>query len=104
MARWLLLGSALALAACAATPAPPDPDWPLSAGQVPGIASDRASDAPPATPLLRGWRWPSPRRGWSPDEERPSWLPTLPQQLERYPVPQHWRRDSLAALHPPLPR
>ena len=97
MTRWLLLGTCLVPVACG-TPSLPAGSVPLSAEQVPGIASGTSSDAPPATLLLRGLRAIAPRRGWVPNEERPDWLPTLPQPLERYPVPQHWHRDTLAKL------
>lgn len=33
-----------------------------------------------------------------PSDERPSWLRDLPQPLERYPAPEGWGGDHLAAL------
>jgi hypothetical protein len=38
-------------------------------------------------PMLRG----------APSDERPPWLRDLPQPLERYPAPQGWGGDNLAA-------
>lgn len=101
MPRWLLLGTCLALAACGATPATMQTAPPLSAEQVPDALHDRSSDAPPAGPFLRGLRLPGPRRGWTPSDERPPWLPTVPGNLERHPVPEHWYRDNIAALRLP---
>jgi hypothetical protein len=110
--RWLVIGSCLALTACGTPPRPAAQPGPLlhpstpahptarSASGVPG----RASDAPAATPLPGGFRWPSAPRGWSPADERPSWLPDLPANPERYPEPRDWYRDSIAALQAGSPR
>ncbi|WP_244408219.1 hypothetical protein [Roseomonas fluvialis] len=38
-------------------------------------------------PMLRG----------GPSDERPPWLRELPQPIERYPAPQGWGGDNLAA-------
>jgi hypothetical protein len=33
----------------------------------------------------------------APSDERPPWLRDLPQPIERYPAPQGWGGDNLAA-------
>ena len=43
-------------------------------------------------PMLRG----------APSDERPTWLRDLPQPLERYPAPQGWGGDYLAAARLPV--
>lgn len=39
-----------------------------------------------------------PRLESGPSEDRPPWLRDLPQPLERYPAPEGWGGDHMAAL------
>jgi hypothetical protein len=70
---------------------------PLSVESGPGVSPGQASDAP-VSPFRRGFGLPSLRNSAPPGDERPSWLPEVPHNPERYPQPQQWYRDSIAAL------
>jgi hypothetical protein len=103
MWRRLLIGASLAVAACGTPPGPglsTSPDGaPRTVQNLPEGAGGRASDA---APLPFGGDARLPRlRGAAPDDERPSWLPNLPRELERHPVPDRWPNDTLVLLLPP---
>ena len=90
MVRLLLIGALLGLGACGAVP---------SGGELlePPVTA-RSGDG--WMPSFDPSRLPLPRRGRAPSDERPAWLPNVPRNMERYPVPDSWRRDGLAMLTP----
>jgi hypothetical protein len=95
--RWLVTGALVVLAGCGAT----SRDAAMEPLAAESAASGRSSDAPMPRPSGTELRAPSFRSGWSPSDERPSWLPDLPREIERYPVPREWADESLAALQLP---
>ena len=95
--RWLVAGALLVLAGCGTT----GRDAATEPFAAESASSGRSSDAPVPTPGGRELRAPSFRSGWAPSDDRPSWLPDLPREIERYPVPREWADESLAALQLP---
>jgi hypothetical protein len=100
MSRWVWIGACLALSACGTVPGSGAESGrvptPMTVEHLPPAgAVQRSSDAP-STRSIPSFRLPSMRRGWAPSDERPSWLPALPDEIERYPVPHEWHSDTLA--------
>jgi hypothetical protein len=90
----LALAAAIgATAGCAggAMPGGAMPGGAMPAGpRPPEAAGPGGLPLPFGVPALRG------RAG--PSDQRPPWLPALPETIERFPAPQDLRRDSFAAL------
>jgi hypothetical protein len=100
----LLLIASTALGACAGGPTSGPAHAPIgqhrTAGALPDDNDGRASDVLDSL-FPRGLPLPALPRARAPSSERPPWLPSLPETIERYPVPEEWGRDTLAA--PDLP-
>lgn len=89
----------LLAAGCGATPGPaavPPPGAPPhTASNLPDGGASSGYDVP--FRVLPPLRAPGSGRFRAPSDARPSWLPTLPETIERYPVPEEWSADRLAA-------